>query len=253
MLKPSLPVTLATAIQPAAAELARAGAAAVVLFGSHASGQPHAHSDIDLLAVGAGPGGGLSRRAGQLFSIQWATPEDIRAQFSMPLEVGTVIPGWREAVILHDPQGIAAGLQAEARRWTWAAVPGCDALVVSSHTSLAEEVHKLVGALENGWAFMAAVQRNLLAVRVPILMGIHLRILHGTENVLWDRVAAQLDGRWAAAQARAFGLGAEPLADSSRAALELYALAAEALAPQYDATQRAVVAHACQIAGYPLE
>ena len=243
---------LVAVLEGVVAELVAAGAQAVVLFGSHANGQPHAHSDIDLLALGDRGEDYLTRREAQLISVAWETPERVRARFVQPLEVGTVIPGWREGVILHDPAGVAAALQAEARRWTWEAVPGADALVAAYLTGLAEEVHKLVGALENGRAFMAATQRNLLALRVPVLMSVRLRILHGTENVLWDRVAVHLGDRWAAAQARAFGLGGEPLAVSCAAALELYALAAAEVAPLFDATQRAVVAHACQIAGYPL-
>ncbi|HEV2745545.1 MAG TPA: hypothetical protein VGV91_20495 [Rubrobacter sp.] len=56
-------------------------------------------------------------------------------------------------------------------------------------TSLAEEVHKLVAALRDGHRTVAAVQRSVLALRPAQVLGVHRRILYGSENRLWDLVA----------------------------------------------------------------
>lgn len=234
-------------------DLIAQGAQAVVLFGSYARGDAHPHSDLDLLALGDGPSCQLHQVQGVLITISWQTPDACRAAFSRPLEVGTVIPGWRSAVLLRDPDGLAADLQASAQHWAWADLgDACDAVVAGEITGLAEEVHKLVAASLATQRLTAAVQRNLLALRLGVIMALHLRLLCETENRLWALVANRLGEPWAAAQARAFGLGGEPFLETRQAALLLYALAAQAVLPLLRDHQREVVAHACQIAGYPL-
>jgi hypothetical protein len=247
--------SISLAVAAVAAELAGAGAEAVILFGSHARGDAHPHSDIDLLAVGDGPEYTLSRREGCLLSVSWLTADRIRAGFTRPWQVGWMVPGWQEATLIHDPAGVAAALQGMARTWTWEAVgeATCDRAVADEITGFAEEIHKLVGALTDGRDFMAAVQRNILAFRMGVIMALHLRLLYGTENVLWDRVAERMGPEWATDQARAFGLDGESLAESAAGALALYVRAARAADRLFTAEQRAVVAHACHLAEHPPE
>lgn len=47
---------------------------------------------------------------------------DLEAAFGRPWEACAAVPAWQYARILHDPNGIMAGLQATARAWTWEAI-----------------------------------------------------------------------------------------------------------------------------------
>jgi hypothetical protein len=76
--------------------------------------------------------------------------------------------------------------------------------------------------------------------------------LFGTENVMWDMVAQAIGEPWASAQATALAMRGESLEVSCRAGLRLYALAAEKAWELLDRRQRAVVGHACAIAGWPV-
>jgi hypothetical protein len=231
-------------------ELVEAGARAVVLTGSHARGDAHADSDLDLLVLGEGPAYALELREGVLVSISWRMEQACREAFLDPRQAGSVVPGWRGAVIFHDPNGVAAALQREANDWSWSLVDtAVDRTASEWLTGLAEEVHKLAGARATGRPAMAAVNRSVLALQLGSLMALHLRILYETENVLWDLVAERLGEPWRSLQARALGLEGS-FEDSCAAALALYAVAAHTLAPVLDPTQRAVVERACALAGH---
>jgi hypothetical protein len=227
-----------------------------VLTGSHVTGTAHAHSDIDLVVLLArAPKGDWvksAQRRGFLVNSAWETARSVRVALRNPRLLTTFVPGWRECVILADPSGVAARLQAEARRWTWDRVADvCDAWVAEEIVGWAEEVHKLAGALEHGSAQNAAAQRSLLALQLAGVMAVRRRILYGTENVMWDRVSEAMGEPWASAQATALSMRGEPLEASCRAALRLYALAADEAWELLDRRQRAVVGNACAIAGWP--
>lgn len=165
------------------AELVAAGAESVVLTGSHARSEAGSHSDVDLLAlmndVGGRPAYELSRADEFLLSVSWRTPEQISATFRRPEEAGAAVPDWRGAVLLHDDGGAGTKLIEEAGRWTWEAVePSCDRWVADEVTGYAEEVHKLIGALEAEQWEHAAVQRDALALRLPRIMSVQRRLVH---------------------------------------------------------------------------
>ena len=149
--------------------------------------------------------------------------------------VCTVVPGWREALVIHDPEGKAGPLK---RR--------CDAWVAEEITSLAEEAHKLVAALRAGHRTMAAVQRSVLALHPAQILAVHRRILYGSENRLWDLVAETetMGGEWHVAQSAALGLNEEPLEETCRAALQLYGLAVDNVCQLLGESQRGVPKHA---------
>jgi hypothetical protein len=234
-----------------------AGASAVVLAGSHVRGDPHAHSDIDLIAIlpkaidpddrppGLRP---YRMRSGHLVALACETAASVRTGFRDPERVTTWVPGWREAVILADPDHIALSLKRTADRWTWDAIAEkCDRYVAGSITGLAEEVHKLAGLLDAGSIHAAAAQRSILAVWLAGVMAVHHRILFGTDNVLWDLVGQHMGARWRRAQSAAFSEHGESLEASCRAALTLYALAAAEAQPLLSPDQRAVVDGACAL------
>lgn len=238
-----------------AAELVAGGARAVILMGSFARDDATPESDIDLYAIGEGPGYILERHEPFLISIAWRAAEAMRVGGLSPKEALSLVAGWRSAMILADPEGVAARLQAEARDWTVEALDqdACDRWVAEEITGFAEEIHKLVSrrASEN-WTALAA-NRSILALRLAIPLAVHHRLLYETENELWNLVNEAMGEHWEAAQARAFGLAGEPLDETVVAACEAYALACREVAYLLDARQRAVVEHACRIAGFPLE
>jgi len=239
-----------------ACELASQGAKAVLLTGSHVRGEAYPESDVDILILGNGPGGKSywpSLRMGFLVSVSWRTVDDVRESFTKPQEVGEIIPAIRGALAVHDPDGLAAELKGEAEAWRWDAISDrCDAWVADEITGYAEEVHRLLGNLKIGRVWVAAVQRFVLACRMGTIMAVHRRILYETENRLWDLVAEAMGGHWTRVQGAAFGAGNEGFAETCRAALELYALAASEVKHLLDGNQYGIVAHACAMAGHPL-
>jgi predicted nucleotidyltransferase len=229
-----------------ARRLAAEGAAGVVLCGSVARGTAHALSDIDLYALGEGPGYRLERVAetGELVSISWRTPEAVRASFADPPHCAAAVSGWRDAVVLHDPEGVAAVLQAEARAWTWDAVASaCDAYAAEALTGLAEEAQKLRAAIARGDAWDAAVQHNVIAMHAPLIVAVHLHIMPATEFETWPLVAARMGDDWRAAEDAAFTQATDWRA-AADAALTLLRLATDALQPILDERQRGVLAGA---------
>ena len=111
--------TLAVA-RLAAQELAGDGAEAAVLVGSHARGDAGPESVLDVLAVGRRTFSyRLERRGGLLVSVSSRSPAAYRREMADPGSVCRAVPGWREAVVLHDPNGEAGALIEAARAWTW--------------------------------------------------------------------------------------------------------------------------------------
>jgi predicted nucleotidyltransferase len=226
-------------------ELAGRGATAVVLTGSHARGDATARSDLDLVVVGEGPSYLLRLCEDVLVAESWATEDAHRARFGSPSDVGSSVPGWREAHILYDAEGAAGRLKDEAQRWRWDDLGDrLDAWVTEALVGLAEEAQKLVASLELGRSLTAAVQRDILALRLAPILGVHHRLLYGTENVLWEQVGERMGEEWRRAQAAAFGLDGESFGASCAAALRLFQLAADSVVSLLDERQAAVVGHA---------
>ncbi len=227
------------------------GAEAIVLVGSNARGDAGPDSDVDLLAVGPQTFSfRLERRDGLLVSVSSRPPEAYRRALADPGSVGTVVPGWREAGVLHDPEGTAGALIEEAKAWSWGALGRrCDGWVAEEITSLAEEVHKLVVALRAGRRATAAVQRSVLAIRLAQVLAVYRRILYGSENHLWDLMGDTMGEEWRQAQSAAFGLAGEPFEETCQAALRLYGLAVAEARSLLDGRQRRVVNHALELGG----
>jgi len=234
-----------------AEELAGEGAEAAVLVGSHARGDAGPDSDVDVLAVGPRTFYfRLERRGGLLVSVSSRPPEAYRREMADPGHVGTAVLGWREAMVLHDPEGAAGALIEEAEAWTWEPLGRrCDGWVSEEITSLAEEVHKLVEAIRAGHHVKATVQRSVLAIRLAQVLAVHRRVLYGSENRLWDLVADAMGEEWRRTQSAAFGLHGEPFEETCLAALRLYGLAADETHSLLDERQRRVVRHARELGG----
>ncbi len=229
------------------------GAEAVVLMGSHVRGDFYSDSDIDIWAIGKGPFYRLDRIDDNLVSISWRTVTECRKEFRNPASVGGAVPGWRSAIILHDPKGVATSLKKEAVDWDWD-VLGMrrEKWVAEELTGWTEEVHRLIGNLELRRPSAAAIQRSVLAIRLAPILAVHHRIMYDTENRLWDLVGEKLGEEWSSAQSAALGLGGESLEKSCRAALRLFILTAKEIDSLLDDRQRRVVEHACEIASMAL-
>lgn len=232
-----------------AEELARDGAGAVVLAGSRVRDDAGPESDLDVYAVGPETYAFRpERRGGLLVSVSSRPFDAYRRSFDDPGSVCKAVPGWSEAVPIHDPKGLAATLIREARRWSWRPLEKrCDRWVAEEITSLAEEVHKLVAALENGNHSGAAIQRSLLAANLAPVLAVHRRVLYGSENRLWDLVSEMMGEGWKRAQRAALGLDNEPYEETCKAALWLYALTAGEVGPLFDERQTNVVGYACEL------
>jgi len=229
------------------------GAEAVVLFGSRARGDAYIESDFDIHAVGKGPHYRLELCQGFLVSVSWATSRQNLSYFRKPADVGWVVQGWRNAVVLHDPKGVAKALKQRAQKWRWESLGKLvDKWVAEELTGYAEEVHRLVGNLRLGRKHPAAVQRSVLAIRMAPILAAHHRILYDTENQLWDIVSERMGGEWAQLQRVALGEDDHCFDDVCKSALRLFTLTANEIRSLLDDRQYQVVANACEIAGQPL-
>jgi hypothetical protein len=234
--------------------LVKRGAEAVALFGSRVRGDAYKESDIDIHAIGKGPHYRLERHQGFLVSICWMTPAQHHRAFKNPSEAGGIVPAWRKAVIIYDPQGIADSLKQEAKRWRWQLLDEkADRWVAEEITGYAEEVHRLIGSLQLGRKNAAAIVRSVLAIKMAPILAVRYRILYDTENQLWNLVSARMGAEWAQLQSVALGEGNQDFEETCKAALQLYAKAADVVRHLLNPRQYEVVSHACQIAGYSLE
>jgi predicted nucleotidyltransferase len=232
--------------------LVNQGAEAVVVFGSQVREDAYKESDIDMHAIGKGATYGLERFRGFLVSISWATIRRHHRAFGDPSEVGGMIPAWRNALVIYDPQKIAEGLKEKARKWQWASLGSrADEWVAEELTGWAEEVHRLIGNLQLKRRSAAAVQRSVLAIQMAKVLSVHHRILYDSENQLWDLVSARMGKSWVSVQSAALSEGDESFEDSCDAALKLFSLTASEVKHLLDERQFQVVAHACTIAAHP--
>jgi hypothetical protein len=221
--------------------LVDAGASAVAVLGSHARDEGHRFSDLDMIAIGSGDSR-MRAFDGLLVSEQWLTEERAQELLDEPGQVGQVVPGWRSARVLHDPEGIIARLKQEADAWTWDRLGNePDEEVAENVVGYCEEVYRLVGhVLARRW-MAAAVMRSVLALRCASIMAVHLRLMYATENRLWSMVADAMGPEWKRAQEAAFGFDGEDVPTSSAAALRLFELTAAAAEELLDDDQRKVV------------
>lgn len=217
------------------------GAAGVALMGSHARGDADRLSDVDIVGIGSGEAT-FRLVDGVIVSSSWVTAEEARAGFDTPHRLGFVVPGWRTAVPLRDPDGVVAGLRTEAEAWTWtdAREQAGRAYLAHEVTHYCEEVFLLVRVLDaRPWP--ASVIRSVFALRSAGLVASRFGLLYETEKDLWELVARDRGDEWRALQDAAFGLGGVTPRDSAIAGLDLFRLLAAIAAPDLGEHQRPVV------------
>jgi hypothetical protein len=230
------------------------GRSAVVLAGSWARGDAREASDIDLWVIGRRKGDLIFERGGRQVSVRFGTVSGDRREMRTPTRLGGTVPGWRTAKVLHDPNGAAAKLQAEARNFRWSSVrSACNAYVSEQLVGWAQHVAKLLRAMETGERETASVQRGLLANRMALLWSLGLEYLWGTENGLWERVGERAGPAFRSAQRAALGIAGEGWRESCEGALRLYALTARANLELLQGERRRIVEDVCRRAGYPID
>lgn len=245
---------LRKAAQEVARGLADKRAQAVLLVGSFQRGDAHVESDVDLIVIGRGPGYRLERHAQYLFSISWRTLMQMRRVLDTPAEAAGAVLGWRQALVLHDPHGVGRSMRAEAKAWTWARVQKkCDSWVAEQITGYAEDIQKLLGSLQLKRPLVAAAYRCVLAFYLNEIMAVHHRILYDGDHDLFEKVGEAMGARWRVLQATASGVTSGTLEQSAHAAMEMYSLAASRVRHLLDERQSAIAAHACEVAGFPLQ
>ncbi len=237
-------------------ELDPGGRSAVLLAGSWARGDAHTGSDVDVWVVGrrAQERHRNLERQGRLVTVRYTTAVNDRGEMRNPARLDGAVPGWRVAKVLRDPTGIAKRLKKEARAFRWDRIRRKrDAYVADQLAGWAEEVAKLLRAMETGERATAAVQRNLLANHLAMLRAMELELLRDTENGLWERTARRAGPEFGVAQAAALGTEDGSWRASCEGALRLYALTAKASLPILRGENRRIVVTACRRAGYPVE
>lgn len=228
----------------------------MLLAGSWARGDAHEASDIDLWVVGKRGRAHqkILERDGHMVCVKYSTAASERREMRDPSRLDGAVPGWRVARILRDPTGIAARLKSEARRFRWAPVRVArDRYIGDQLAGWAEEVAKLLRALETGERETASVQRNLLANRMAFLRVLPLERLWDTENGLWERAGKWAGPEFRAAQRAALGTDGGGWLESCEGALRLYALTVRANLRVLNGEKRRLVLAMCRRAGFPVE
>jgi hypothetical protein len=229
------------------------GRAAVLLAGSWARGDAHQASDIDLWVVGRRGRDRILERDGHMVCVKFSTAADERREMRNPGRLNGAVPGWRNAKILRDPHGVAARLRSEARRFRWPPIRKArDAYIADLLTGLAEEVAKLLRALDTGERETASIQRNLLANRMAFLWLLSQESLWETENGLWEAAGRTSGPQFRSVQRAALGTDLPSWRASCEAALRLYSLTAQSSLATLRGEQRGIVLAACLRAGYPI-
>jgi hypothetical protein len=189
-----------------------------------------------------------------MVTVKFSTVASERREMRNPGRLDGAVPGWRQAKVLRDPRGIAAKLKAEARRFRWSLVRRVrDVYIADQLVAWAEEVAKLLRALETGKKETASVQRNLLANRMAYLRLLSAEKLWESENGLWELAAKYAGPEFRSAQRAALGTDGRSWRESCEGALRLYSLTAQANRELLRGEKLRIVVAMCHRAGYPIE
>ncbi len=178
---------------------------AFALTGSMARGEATQYSDVDLLRFTLTlPAADYERytllmRDGWLVSLSTATIATKRAELSQPAAALFAVAGLRQMLILDDPLGALSHLQDEAHAFSWRQVQAeTDTHVSETVLGVAEEVYKVLGALEAHNESAAMYGTLGLVNGLTRAMAIHRRLLITSENTYFAQVQEAMgrDSAW---------------------------------------------------------
>jgi hypothetical protein len=176
-------------------ELRTPAAVGFALTGSVARGEATRHSDVDLLSFTLTPPQAEHERYtlflhdGWLVSLSKSTIAAKRAELERPGTALMAVPGLRQMRILDDPIGALAQLQREAQAFSWNQLErAADTHVSETVLGVAEEVCKVLGALERQDESAAAYGMLGLVSGLTRAMAIHQRLLITSENSYFAQV-----------------------------------------------------------------
>jgi hypothetical protein len=115
-------------------------------------------------------------------------------------------------------------------------------------TLLAEEIHTLLGNLDQGQESGAAAIRSQIALDLAKVLSVHEKILYGSENDLWKLVGEAVGPEYTKVQAIALGLEGDDFKESCTATFRLFELAVDRTRSLLDRRQGEVVDHALKLA-----
>ncbi|WP_431886579.1 nucleotidyltransferase domain-containing protein [Micromonospora wenchangensis] len=209
----------------------------IVLVGSFARGEQHALSDLDVICLGNDlPEYELTVWDSRLVALQGKSVAQAQEDLLDPAICAQAVPSWRTARILHDPDGVAASVRAQAQAWDWPLVQGrLEQWAAETVTGFAEEALKLMAAIRDRRDVAAAAQAQLIAVHLTPVMAAAHHELFTSENALWHGTAG--DPRWFEALARV--LPSEHWT-AARGAVGLYLYAVDATYAWMSPAQRGV-------------
>lgn len=242
------------------AEFCGTGVAGLALTGSHARGDAGPHSDLDLLRF-SDLAPGRSRDEYQLryvddllVSVSTRTFASKRAELRDPARAIWGVAGLRQARVLYDREGELCALLEEAHAFDWAPLRGAARELLGEELSgCAEEVHKILGALERDDDSALLYASLGLALALAKLVAVAEELVIETENRYFDQLHAAVgaDSRWSRLHRLAIGLEAGPAAlrpaqVRAIAGLHLYVSTHARVASELAATDAAVVSRACE-------
>ena len=246
------------------AEYATPDIVAVALAGSYARGEATRWSDVDIiryataLPMRSEERYTLAIREGRLVSLSTTTIAAKAAEIAKPEEAIFVVPGLRQARILHDPTDALAALHQRARDFTWEPLrEAANAWASEMVMGQAEEAHKLLGALSRHDESAAIYAAHGAVKGLTQAVAVGRGALIASENSYYRQVqdAAGADSAWTRHHRIAAGFAAsdEPLAHLppaeaiAIAALQLYRetahLLRSSLLPRHMPVIEATLAH----------
>lgn len=203
------------------------GVQAIFLTGSVARGEADEFSDLDVSVLVASETfvrNEVTYRSGVLLSVERSTAAHRSRAFTEPETALWNLVSLQTGVPLHDPHGIFADLQTQARAVRWAELAArADARAAALLADSTEELHKVMGGLSAGndakvaYACLGLTfslgQVALLAAGTPL----------PSENVFlsWAR-DAWADAEWQEAYGVLAGLGSGDVRARGHAALSAY-------------------------------
>jgi len=217
------------------AEYATREVVALALAGSYARGEAARWSDVDIIRYATAPPTTsegrytLAIREGRLVSLTTTTIAAKQAEMTQPEEAIFVVPGLRQARILHDPAGALAALHQAACDFTWEPLrEAANAWVSEMVMGQAEEAHKLLGALSrhDESATIYATRGAVMGLTRAIAVGRGTLIESENSYSRQTQQAAGEDSAWTLYHRVAAGFAAPDLPDPQRTPAEAIGIAA---------------------------